>query len=150
MSNWITITKLDLYDAKAAALVDAADSQALGAGQVSRSAQVISDVTLEIRRKIARVTVLDQDVTKIPGGLKNCALDIIIARLKISLEQELSQDERDNLKHRWQEINDVRDGKDQVDPPDNPMPSGMQSAQASIQFRASRRRATRRRMDGLV
>jgi len=134
MSNWITIVKLDLYNAKAAVLVDAADNVQLGVGQASRSAQVIADVTTEIRRKIARVTTLDQDVTKIPGGLKSAAVDIIVARLKISLEQELSQDERDTLKRRTQEINDVRDGKDFVDPPDNPATETFEQAQPAPSF----------------
>jgi hypothetical protein len=150
MSNWIVISEVDLYDAKAAALVEAADTVQLGSGQNSRSAQVIADVTAEIRRKISRVTVLDQNLSAIPAGLKNAALDIIIARLKIALEQELSQDERDGLKRRYKEIEDVRDGKDQVDPPDNPMPSNMQQAQVSVESSSERRKATSRKLSGLI
>jgi hypothetical protein len=134
MSNWISITKASLYDSKAAALIDAADSVQLGAGQVARSTDVIADVVAEIRRKVARVTVLDQDITKIPGGLKNCAVDIIVARLKIALEQDLTQDERDGLKRRDQELRDVRDGKDFVDPPDNPATEAFEQAQPAPSF----------------
>jgi hypothetical protein len=128
MSNWIVIAEVDLYDAKAAALVEAADSVQLGPGQESRSAQVIADVTAEIRRKVARCNQLDQNVAAIPGGLKNCALDIIIARLKIALEQELTSDEKEGLKARERELNRIADGKDLVDPPDNPMPANMTQA----------------------
>lgn len=134
MPNWIAITKLDLYNAKAAALVDAADSVQLGAGQVSRSAQVIADVTAEIRRKVARCNTLDADVTKIPGGLKNCALDIIVARLKVSLEQDLTPAETEGLKARERELNRIADGKDLVDPPDNPVAANMTQGIASPSF----------------
>lgn len=151
MSNWIAIQKSDLYDAKAASLVDAADSVQLGAGQVSRTAQVIADVTAEVRRKIARVAGLDQDATKIPGGLKNAAVDIIIYRLKVSLEQELTQDERDALKRRYQEIQDIRDGKDPVETPDNPIDagSGMESANG-VASSAACRAASRHKLGGLI
>jgi hypothetical protein len=128
MPNWITITKLDLYDAKAAALVDAADSVQLGAGQTSRTAQVIADVTAEIRRKVARCNQLDQITTAIPGGLKNLALDIIICRLKVALEQELSAAETEALQAHERELNRIADGKDLVDPPDNPIPANMTQA----------------------
>lgn len=140
MSNWIAITIIDLYDAKAAALVDAADSLELGAGQASRSAQVIADVTAEIRRKVARCNQLDQDPTKIPGGLKNCALDIIIARLKVALEQELTAAETEGLKARERELNRIADGKDLVDPPDNPIAANMTQAIADPSFGCRPRR----------
>jgi hypothetical protein len=130
MSNWIVIQLVDLYDAKAAALVQAADQVQLGPGQLSRSAQVIADVTAEIRRKVAKCNQLDQNVAAIPGGLKNCALDIIIARLKIALEQELTPDEKDGLKARERELNRIADGRDLVDPPDNPIPANMTQAKA--------------------
>ena len=45
---------------------------------------------------------------------------------------------------------DVRDGKDQVDPPDNPIPSGMSQAQTATQFSAGRRAAKRRKLSGLI
>jgi hypothetical protein len=148
MSNWITITKIDLYDAKAAALVDAADSVQLGAGQSDRTTQVIADVTAEIRRKVARSNQLDQDVTKIPGGLKNLALDIIIARLKTSLEQELTPAEMKGLEAHERELNRIADGKDLVDPPDNPIAPNMTQATAQPSFGHRHRDFTKRKQDG--
>ena len=149
MPNWIVITKLDLYDAKAAALVDAADSVQLGAGQESRSAQVIADVTAEIRRKVARCNQLDANLSAIPGGLKNLALDLIIARLKVSLEQDLTTAESEGLKARERELNRIADGKDLVDPPDNPMAPNMTQgiAQPSMGH-WKHREFTRRNQDG--
>ena len=66
MNNWITLTKADLYNSKVAALIDAADAVSLGQSQTDRSSGVIGDVTLEIRRRVARCNQLDQDTTKIP------------------------------------------------------------------------------------
>src|SRR5690348_7395655 len=97
MANWISVTKASLYDSKAAALIDAADTVQLGAGQADRSTDVIQDVVLGIRRKVSKCNQLDQDVTKIPGGLKTMAVDMIVARLKIALEQQLTVDEQKAL-----------------------------------------------------
>ena len=121
MSNWITIKLADLYNSKAAALIDTANSVSLGTGQTDRVTGMIADVTVEIRRKVARCNQLDQDTTKIPAGLKNCAVDILYCRLKTALELDLSPAERDSLAARERELNRIADGKDLVDAPDNPM-----------------------------
>jgi hypothetical protein len=121
LSNWITITKADLYNSKAAALIDAANSVQLGAGQVDRTTGVIADVTLEIRRKVGRCNVVDQDATKIPGGLKPLAVDLIFCRLKVALEQDLSEAERNIMTARQRDLDRIADGKDMVDAPDNPV-----------------------------
>lgn len=128
MANWTAITKLDLYDAKAAALIDAADSVQLGQGQVNRTTQVITDVTLEFRSKVAKAYTLDVDPTKIPNVLKQAAVDTIVARLKISLEQALTKDEQDRLAAIERQLNRIADGKDLVDQPDNPMAAPMSQA----------------------
>lgn len=149
--SWITITKASLYDTKAAALIDAANAEQLGAGQTDRTTGIIADVTAEIRRKVGRTNVLDATTTKIPAGLKSLAVDMIVARLKIALEQPLSEDERDGLKRRERELDRIADGKDLVDPPDNPVAAGMKQADASAQLASSSdRKATRNKMDGLV
>jgi len=67
MSNWISITKADLYNSKVAALIDAADSASLGQGQQDRITGIIADVTLEIRRRVAKANQLDQNTAAIPG-----------------------------------------------------------------------------------
>ncbi len=150
MPNWITIAKADLYNSKVAPLIDAGNTVSLGAGQTDRTTGIIADVTLEIRRKIASCNQLDQDVTKIPGGLKPLAVDIIYCRLKVALEMELSEAERDSLKARQRELDRIADGKDMVDAPDNPIPSGMIQASNSVQYKSSRRRASHRKLDGLI
>jgi hypothetical protein len=149
MPNWIAITKQALYDSKAAAFIDAADAVQLGAGQAGRSADAIADVVAEIRRKIARCHALDQDPAKIPAGLKTLAVDLVVARLKIALEQDLTEDEKRGLDRHERELNRIADGKDLVDPPDNPVSPGMNQAQASAQYQARPRLFTGRELSGL-
>ncbi|MDE2107253.1 MAG: hypothetical protein KGL39_59195 [Patescibacteria group bacterium] len=123
MSNWIAIAKADLYNSKAAALIDAADSVQLGVGQTDRTTGVIADVTLEIRRRVGKEYAVDADPTKIPGGLKPLAVDLIYCRLKIALEQELSPAELQMLARRERELDRISDGKDVVEAPDTPLVS---------------------------
>ena len=121
MSNWITITKADLYNSKVAALIDAANSVSLGAGQTDRTTGIIADVTMEIRRRVARANQVDANASAIPGGLKPLAVDMIYCRLKIALEMQLTEDERLALKQRENQLDRIADGRDVVDPPDNPI-----------------------------
>jgi hypothetical protein len=121
MSNWIVITQADLYNSKAAALIDAANSSSLGAGQTDRITGVIADVTLEVRRRVAKCNQLDQNTAAIPGGLKPLAVDLIFCRLKTALEMELTEDERLSLKQRELQLDRIADGRDVVEPPDSPM-----------------------------
>jgi len=148
MSRWISITKAGLYDTKLSALIDAADSVSLGSGQTDRSTGIIADVVAEIRRKVGKSNQLDQDTTKIPGGLKALAEDIIVARLKISIEQELSTDERNNLTRRENDLNRIADGKDQVEAPDNPIAANMVNATSNPSFGTRCRNFTDRSQDG--
>lgn len=149
--NWIAITKASLYDTKAAVLIDTADTVLLGTGQTSRVTGVIADVTAEIRRKCARVGVLDTDTTKIPGGLKSLAVDLIVARLKRALEQPLSQDERDELARHERTLDRIAEGKESVDTPDDPVTAPVNQAGAGAELASSsERKATRTRMEGLL
>ena len=152
MSNWITLTKADLYDTKVAALVDQVDAISLGAGQTERTTDLIAAVTAEIRRKCAHMNALDADLTKIPGGLKTLALDLIACRIKSALEMELNQDERNLLLARERDLNRIADGKDLVDLPDNPVAVSqtMQSGGSAQIVSQKTRLATRERLDGLM
>ena len=152
MSNWITLTKADLYDTKVAALVDQVDAISLGAGQTERTTDLIAAVTAEIRRKCAHTTALDADLTKSPGGLKTLALDLIACRIKSALEMELNQDERNLLLARERDLNRIADGKDLVDLPDNPVAVSqtMQSGGSAQIVSQKTRLATRERLDGLM
>jgi len=140
MSNWITITKADLYNSKVAALIDAADTASLGAGQPDRSTGVIADVTLEIRRRVAKSNQLDQNASAIPAGLKPLAVDLVYCRLKNALELALSEDERLFLKQRELQLERVADGRDVVEPPDNPIAANPLQAVAQPSFGRGRAR----------
>jgi len=150
---WIPITKANLYDAKVGALIDACDTAALGQGQSSRAADLIQSVVDDIRRKVAscRRNRLDQDITMIPKGLRDTAVDLIIARLKTAIEIDLTEDERRNVARRAQDLNRIANGDDVVDQPDNPVPSSetMQGG-TSVQFKASPRKATGGKLGGLI
>ena len=121
MSNWIAITIDTLKEAKVAALIDACDSAALGTGQANRSAGIIQGVVDEVRRKVAscRNNRVDSDLTKIPKGLRDLAVDLIVARLKAAIETPLTEDERANVSRRVADLNRIAECKDVVDQPDD-------------------------------
>ncbi len=145
MSNWIVIAKADLYNSKAAALIDAADSVSLGSGQTDRTTGVVADVTLEIRRRVAKCNQLDQNPAAIPGGLKPLAVDLIYCRLKNALELPLTDDERLFLNQREDQLDRIADGCEVVEPPDSPMPANPMQALARPSFGRGRRREFTRR-----
>jgi hypothetical protein len=148
MSNWITIAKADLYNSKAAALIDAADQLSLGPGQTDRSTGIIADVTMEIRRRVAKCNQLDQNLAAIPGGLKPLAVDLIYCRLKSAMELSLTDDERLLLKQREGQLERIADGKDMVDPPDNPLVAGYTQPMPQPAFGGRYIQFTPRNQDG--
>ena len=152
MPNWITITISDLYNSQAAALIDACNLTSMGAGQQSRVPGIISDVTVEIRRRVAKCNQLDMLVTAIPSGLKSLAVDMIFCRLKTAMQMALSDDERALLKRRCDELDRIADGRDLVDPPDNPIAASFVQTIPSPAFSTrttnGRREFTRRSQDG--
>ena len=136
---------------KLAPLIAAADTTALANGQTGRVAGVIADVTMEIRRKVASANQLDADLTKIPGGLKSLAVDIIFCRLKVALEMDLSEAERDSLKARQRDLDRIANGDDMVDAPDNPVSSGqVMQSNNPMEYSVDKRQASRRKMGGLI
>ena len=151
MSNWITISTKDLYNSAAAPYVDRADTQLLGQGQIKRSDQIIADVTAEVRRKVSKVNSLDVDVTKIPAGLKTLAVDLIIARLKKAIGIVLSEGEMADLAAHTKTLDRIADGKDNVDLPDNPIPTSVTMQGGSqVAHHANPRQATARKLGGLL
>ncbi|MEI8288776.1 MAG: hypothetical protein WCH99_04840 [Verrucomicrobiota bacterium] len=146
------ITIATLYEAKVAPLIDAANSRAKKDGQADRVPGIIQGRIDHIRRKIAscKRNRLDTDVTAIPTGLKDIAVTLIIEKLKISIEQELSQDERASVSRAETDLNRIASGDDVIEQPDNPLPSyqEMQVSQG-VTAKAGQRRATREKMEGL-
>lgn len=149
MSNWISLTKADVYNSKAAALIDAADSVSLGNGQTDRTTGILADVTLEIRRRIAKTNQLDQNPAAIPAGLKPLAIDLVYCRLKNALELPLTDDERLFLKQREIQLDRIADGRDVVEPPDAPIAANPVEVLPPPSFGRGRpREFTRQSQDG--
>lgn len=149
--SWISITLATLYEDKVAALVDACDSAALGEGQANRSAAVIQGVVDDIRRKVesCRTNRVDSDLTTIPKGLRNIAATMILARLKNSIEQALTDDERNELKKCETDLNRIANCDDVVDQPDDPIPSTAEPAGGTPGITGKCRKFTRHDQRGI-
>jgi hypothetical protein len=148
--SWIPITIDTLYEAKTAALIDACDTTAGADGQGARSPGLIQGVVDEIRRKVGscQTNRVDNDATTIPSGLRDCAVDMIIARLKTAIEIDLTEDERKNLDRRTADLNRIADCKDVVDQPDNPIPAPYEVTAPAPAFGKRHRKFTRWSQDG--
>ena len=123
MPNWISITTATLNEAKIAALIEACSTAALGDGQESRAPGIIQGVVDEIRRKVAscKSNRVDGDLTTIPKGLRDMAVDLIIARLKKAVEMDLTEDERKAIDRHQKNLDRIADCDDVVDQPDDPV-----------------------------
>jgi hypothetical protein len=121
--SWLALTLDTLYEAKVAALVDACDSAALAEGQANRAAGIIQGVVSEIRNAVAtcKNNRVDSDTTKIPNSQRDLAVDLIVARLKNTLEMPLTEDERTNVSERRRQLRDIAECKLVVDEPDVPI-----------------------------
>jgi hypothetical protein len=136
MPNWIPITIETLYEAKVAALIDACDSAALASGQPNRSAGIIQGVVEEVRNSVSKCpnNQVDADLTTIPKGLRNLAVTLIIAALKNTIEQPLTEDEARDVKYRRDQLAQIEICKGpSIDQPDTPVaPEVQQSGAATI------------------
>lgn len=134
MPNWIPITIETLYEAKVAALIDACDSAALGSGQANRAAGIIQGVVEEVRNSVSKCpnNQVDADTTTIPKGLRNLAVTLIIASLKNSIEQPLTDDEARDVKYRRDQLSEIEVCKGpSIDQPDTPVAPDVQQSGAS-------------------
>lgn len=133
MSNWISITKDTLYEAKVAALVDSCDTAALAQGQPPRAAGIIQGVVNSIRNAVGtcQTNQVDDDETKIPKSLRDLAVDLINARLKNTLEMALTEDERDNVAYHRRQLDKIAACDLDVEQPDVPVAPPTQSGPGS-------------------
>lgn len=147
MSRWISITVADLNDAKLASYVTALRTKALDAGQTDPSPRVTQIVVDRIRRKIAscRQNRLDADETKIPRGMKEMAVDFILADLKGRLEEDLTTDERDRIARHSADLNRIAACQDVVEQPDDAIAPSVEAARGTPSISVGRREAQRAR-----
>ncbi|MBI3886153.1 MAG: hypothetical protein HY302_10535 [Opitutae bacterium] len=144
MPNWITIT-VDLLDtAKAAALVDALRTAALGESQSDPLPEIIGSVTARIRMEIAAggKTVLDADATKLPPSLKSLALRMVLregqSRLNVDSALPLGDDEKEEWRQDVRFLERIAAGDITVERSENP------EAAPSVQAKTGRPRITPR------
>ena len=123
---WTTFTVADLNSAKAAALVSALQSAALGEGQADPMPGIIALVITRIRAEIAAggCTVLDADATKIPPSLKPLAMRMALregqSRLNAAGALPLSDDERTEWKEDLRYLERIAEGRISVEASTNP------------------------------
>lgn len=121
LMSWITITLLDLNDARVAELVEALRKEELGQGQTDPMPRRITTVADEIRRCIRFGNApLDADTATIPAGLKDLAVEKIVRGLKGRLLQPLTDDETRAEALYQKRMEMLTLGKWPVDATDNP------------------------------
>jgi hypothetical protein len=149
--SWIAITLATLKEAKVAALIDACDSAALGSGQDNRAAGLIQGVVNEVRNAVATCSrnQVDSDTTKIPESQRDLCVDLIIARLKNAIEQDLSKDESDNIAERRRQLRDIAACHLVVDQPDTPVAPEVQQSGAAVVISKNPRPLSSGGMNGL-
>ncbi len=148
--SWIAITIDTLYEAKVAALIDACNSAALAQGQSNRVAGIIQGVVNDVRRKVesCRTNRVDSALTKIPASLRDLAVDMIIARLKGTIEIPLTEDERTQLKRHETNLNRIAECTDVIDQPTDPVEPEVESSTPSPSFGTRTRNFTSDSQDG--
>lgn len=151
MSNWISITIDTLREAKVSVLVDACSSAAKAQGQPDRASGIIQGVVDHVRRKIASnpSNRLDADPTRIPKGLRDLAVDLIMARLKIAVERALKEDERLAVQRHERDLDRIADGRDTVEQPDEPVPASVEAGTIRSSISARPRRFGREAQEGI-
>ncbi len=102
---WVRIEIADLKDAKVAALIEACQTAALGAGQDDPTPAIIADVIARIRAEIAgcRANVLHPDAATIPSDLRSLACRMVVrqcqSRLQIALNEDEREEQRNDLRY---------------------------------------------------
>lgn len=123
MSRWTSISATDLQDTKAAALVDACRTAALGSGQADPVPGIILNVIARIRAEISgcRNNVLDADTTKIPNDLKSLGCRMILREAMSRIQQPLNDDEREEQRNDLRYLERIAACDVPVAAPDDPI-----------------------------
>jgi hypothetical protein len=150
MPNWIAITKETLYEAKIAVVVDLCDQLLLADNQPARVEGIIQGVVDEIRNSVARRNQVDAAATKIPKGLRDLAVDLIVARLKNALDDDLTKTEEANVTYRRQQLRDIEKGDGPaIDLPDDAVSAKVEAANPAPRITARNRNFTTTTQDGI-
>lgn len=150
--SWTTITIADLKDAKVSALVEACRTAALGSGQTDPVPNIIANVTARIRAEISGCAqnVLDADTAKIPADLKSLAARMIMREAMSRLQQQLTEDEREEQRNDLRYLERIAKCDVPVGAPDTPLTTTeVQSAAGTPRMTARARNFGRAYEDGV-
>jgi hypothetical protein len=149
---WIALATGDLNDAKAATLISAVASNALASGQTDPVPNLILGVVNELRGAIGfsgKYQVSETEGT-IPPNLKDMAVQKIIRDCKKRLEQQYTQDDRDDEATYQKRLERIQNGDYPIDQPDDPMLSAPSVALGKVsEVVPPCRRFRRCQLDGL-
>ncbi|MBI4024846.1 MAG: hypothetical protein HY360_07670 [Verrucomicrobia bacterium] len=150
---WLALTSADVDDYLVAAKATALRTAALGAGQTDTIPRVLADVTAYVRLAVAGCArnILDADTAKIPASLKTQALDIVIQRLHLRLDQQLKEDRVRAYEQAERILGLVRDCKQPIEETLSPEadPAAQQAGGIEQAIAIPTRKATASRLDGL-
>ena len=118
MPNWTAIVADDLKAAGHAAIVDRAQTMAVGG--VDPVGEAITNAVARVRRAVSAANALDADATKVPGSLKGVTVRLALYALHERIGLPLSEDQRETRKTDASDLNRLADRKIIVEVPDDP------------------------------
>ena len=153
---WITLSVADLYDAKAAPLIDAAREAVLGDDQTDPIDRAITNVVARIRQEIAAGgrTTLAADTATIPPSLRSLAARMAVRELQSRADALDALPLSDADKEAWRQdvryLERIASGAITVETSSAPEGSPSVQGGASIEeISSTTRRFTRDRLAGL-
>lgn len=149
---WITLAVGDLNDAKAAPLISAVQNNALATGQTDPVPNLISSTIEELRAAIGfgGKYLISATVSTIPPNLKDMAVQKIIRVCKRRLEQQSTQDDRDDEANYQKRLTQIMQGEYPVDNPLDPIATNPSLPGGRVsEVRAPIRRFTRCQLDNI-
>lgn len=118
MSNWLTITPDHLKAAGHSAILDRA--QTLAVGDIDPVTDSIASAVARVRRAVEAANELDSDVTKVPKSLEDVAVRLALFRLMARIGLPLSEDQRKSRDLDATDLKELSARRILVEPPDSP------------------------------
>lgn len=118
MSRWTAITELAVKTGKNTAVLTAVRAKATANGDADPLAEYITDVVATLRTAVQSGNQVDSDATKVPNGLKEMALRMILRRLYSYIELALSTDDAKQAEEDRSYLNRIIDKRLRFPAPD--------------------------------
>jgi len=149
MSNWTSITIDDLKATGHGAIIDSAQTTAIGA--TDPIPEALMDAVSRVRGAISVGNQLDRDTFKIPRSLKALAVRIALFALMERIQFALTDDQRDTKRNDQSYLNRIIDEKIRFEQPDTPAGSAeMQQGMSVGIITSTPRQASRQQLSGLM